>query len=320
MKNKIILMGIPHHNNLGDSAIAYAEERFIKDNFKQYNYFFLPQENLEKCIDKIKGFVKQGDIIFMHGGGNMGCEYLIVEQQRRKVVETFKENKIIFFPQTIYFKNNVHEREELENSKKIYSKHPNLTIIAREEESYKIMKKNFKNNNVILTPDMVTYLDESSSTQVRNGAILLLRKDKEKILKEEQTYKIKEILSRYYDDIRIDDTVRGKKLMKDSEREERLQELFDLYRKAEIVITDRLHGMIFAAITQTTCIALDNYNHKVRETAKWFKNLGYIKYIKDINAIEKEIINIRKNKKCNNKYNNEFAKKELNKIVEIINE
>ena len=32
---KIILMGFPLHRNLGDQAIALAEEKFIKENFKR---------------------------------------------------------------------------------------------------------------------------------------------------------------------------------------------------------------------------------------------------------------------------------------------
>jgi len=318
MKNKIILMGIPHHNNLGDSAIAYAEEKFIKDNFKEYDYFFLPQENLEICIDKVKQFINPEDIIFMHGGGNMGCEYLIVEEQRRKVVQTFKENKIIFFPQTIYFKDNIEENKEFEKSKEIYSKHSKLTIIAREEKSYQIMKENFKDNNVLFTPDIVTYLNETMQEDIRNGAMMILRNDKEKVLKENQTNQIKDILSKYYSNIRIDDTVRGNKIMLDTEREKRLKEIFALYKKSEIIITDRLHGMIFAAITETPCIALDNYNHKVRETAKWFKDLGYIKYVKNIDEVEEKLIEL-KNSKKDIKYDNEFAKNEFKKIVEIIN-
>lgn len=34
------------------------------------------------------------------------------------------------------------------------------------------------------------------------------------------------------------------------------------FRECELVITDRIHGMIFAAITGTPCIALSNYKIK----------------------------------------------------------
>ena len=54
----------------------------------------------------------------------------------------------------------------------------------------------------------------------------------------------------------------------------KMQEFCD----SKLVITDRLHGMIFAAITETPCIVFSNYNHKVKGTYEWIKNLQYIKY------------------------------------------
>ena len=56
---KVILMGVPHHNNLGDSAIALAERQFIKANFPMEQYYEISEETLEKCIDKAREYVKE---------------------------------------------------------------------------------------------------------------------------------------------------------------------------------------------------------------------------------------------------------------------
>ncbi|MFB8735822.1 polysaccharide pyruvyl transferase family protein [Bacillus sp. SL00103] len=37
------------------------------------------------------------------------------------------------------------------------------------------------------------------------------------------------------------------------------------YVKAQVVVTDRLHGMIFCAITKTPCVVLRSFDHKVME-------------------------------------------------------
>ena len=58
----------------------------------------------------------------------------------------------------------------------------------------------------------------------------------------------------------------------------KLQEFAD----AEFVITDRLHGMVFAAITETPCIVFSNYNQKVKGTYEWISCLPYIKYARDV--------------------------------------
>ena len=50
------------------------------------------------------------------------------------------------------------------------------------------------------------------------------------------------------------------------------------FAAARLVVTDRLHGMIFSAITGTPCVVLSNYNHKVRGTYEWISYLPYIKF------------------------------------------
>ena len=53
------------------------------------------------------------------------------------------------------------------------------------------------------------------------------------------------------------------------------------FKHARLVITDRLHGMIFSAITGTPCVALNNSNGKVGFEYEWLKNLPYIGFVDD---------------------------------------
>ena len=57
---------------------------------------------------------------------------------------------------------------------------------------------------------------------------------------------------------------------------------------AKLVITDRLHGMIFAAISETPCIVFSNYNHKVGGTYEWIKQLPYIRYVENMGEAKKK--------------------------------
>lgn len=309
---KIFLIGVPHHNNLGDNAIAEAEERFIKDNFKDYEYFEVAEENVSNEINKIKTEINDKDIIFYHGGGNMGDEYLYIEKERRMVIEEFPNNLIIIFPQTIYFKT----EEELAETKRIYSKHKKLVIIAREETSFEIMKREFKNNIILKTPDIVTYLNETKNEIQRKGLLCILRNDVEKKTTEEEKRIIQEQGKRFFDKIQFDDTACGEPILP-QDRLEKLENMFEKYRRVELVITDRLHGMIFAAITSTPCIALNNYNHKVKDTAKYLENLGYIRYIDDIKDLTKNIKELSNIKY--KPYDCKIARDKLNQIVEIVN-
>ncbi len=309
---KVILMGVPHHNNLGDNAIAIAEKKYIKDNFPEFQYYEIAEETLERCIDKVKDYVRENDIIFMHGGGNLGDEYLYVEEARRKVIQLFPNNTITILPQTMHFSNTKKGQEELEKSKEIYAKHKKLTIVAREKISYEEMKKQFPYNRVIQTTDMVTYLNETKKEGKREGVLFILRDDVEKDLDAEQIAKLRQIVKKYFDKIEYSDTAKGNPI-KGKEREQKVEELLMKYRKSQLVITDRLHGMIFAAITSTPCIALKNYNHKVEATYETLKHLDYIKYVNSVDEVERQIQYLLNTEF--EKYNNDFAIRSLQKIV-----
>ena len=309
---KAILIGVPHHNNLGDNAITIAEKKYIKDNIQEYQYYEISEETVEKCIEKVKKHVNDEDILFLHGGGNLGDEYLYVEEGRRKVVQLFPNNVIIFFPQTMHFSETEKGKKELNKSKEIYSKHKKLLIIAREKVSYEAMKREFNKNKVIQTPDIVTYLNETKEDEKREGLLFILRSDIEANLTQEQIKQIDTIAKKYFDKIEYSDTAKGGMIL-EKHRKTKLENMFNKYRKAQLVITDRLHGMIFAAITSTPCIALDNYNHKIRACSVTLEGLDYIKYIESIDEIEEKIKYLLNNKF--DKYNNEFAIRQFEQIM-----
>ena len=72
-------------------------------------------------------------------------------------------------------------------------------------------------------------------------------------------------------------------LLKD--RDSALEKQFDAFRHAELVVTDRLHGMIFSAITGTPCIVINSRSPKVKGCYEWIKQLDYIKFCDDVSAI-----------------------------------
>lgn len=308
-------MGIPHHGNLGDNAIALAEEKIIETYFSEYEKYVVPEKRLEQCAERLKGYVHDEDILLLHGGGNIGDTYVTPEAGRRKTIQTYPNNKIIIFPQTAYYSDTPEGKEVLEESKKIYNAHKNLVILAREEKSYNFMKKEFYNAKVYLTPDIVMTLKETKNLE-RNGALLLFRTDKEKTMKDETIEEIKEKMVQNYakytlSDMNIWNTITNNISYK--EREKLLEDKFEQLQSSKIVITDRLHGMIFSAITETPCIVFNNFNHKIEESYKWLKNLEYIKFCNNINELDKKIEEINQVK--NIKYDNQFA---LDIIVPIL--
>ena len=188
----------------------------------------------------------------------------------------------------MHFSNTEKGKRELNKSREIYANHKKLVMVAREEVSYQTMKKEFYENNVIKTPDIVTYLNKNGIDQKRDGALLILRSDIEANLDDEKIRQIEQTTLKYFKDVVYDDTAKGPGILS-KYREEKIEEMLKKYRKCQLVITDRLHGMIFATITSTPCIALGNYNHKIKSCSETLEHLGYIKYVDNVEEIEENI-------------------------------
>lgn len=314
---KVVLFGIPTHGNIGDAAIVLAEEKFIEDNLSEYEYMkILEEDETKETIEEIQKILTEEDIILLHGGGNLGDEYVILEERRRMIIEAFPNNKIILMPQTIHFSDTEKGKNELEKTKKVYNNHKKLTLVAREKVSFEIMKKEFYNANVILTPDIVMYLNETQPRE-RKGVLLAMRSDVEKVLTDSQMKQINEDISKYFENIKMTDTYLAEDEIYCDTRKKVVEDKLEEFRNAHLVITDRLHGMILSAITSTPCIAVSNYNHKIKSSFEWLKEQKYIKFLDDINSLEDAILELKEFK--NYSYNNEFALKEYKKILEIIN-
>lgn len=275
----VFLLQTPIHTNIGDQAIAQAEVQFIKKRMPDMSLVEINQGLMHYFCDSFPQKIRKDDVIMLHGGGNMGDQYLNEENLRRRAVESFPKNKIVIFPQTFYFTDTEQGREELEVTRNVFLKHSNLTVIAREEFSFGLMTNIFKGVKILLTPDIVLSMSELGSALERKGILIVLRNDVEKILTNAMHDRIVKLAESFTDQVTVTDMYNHRNVMDSSYREEVLSFKFDQFKRAGLVVTDRLHGMIFAAITGTPCLAFSNYNQKVSGTYHWIKKLNYIRFI-----------------------------------------
>lgn len=296
-KKKIFHLLTPKHRNMGDQAIVYATNKYLKDNFPDYEIVEVYREDIYKYAKAIKKAMGKDDFIVLIGGGNMGNLWIKEERDRRFIIKTFSNQKIISMPQTISFTNDSDGEKELLKTKKIYNNHNNLTVIAREKKSYEIMKNNFINNKVILNPDMVLYLNDMFKPKFNNrkGIMTCIRSDKESILGDKKNELIKK-LQEEYESVFVYDTVINRQVQREN-REKELIDMFNKFRGAKLVITDRLHGMVFSAITKTPCIVTKSLDHKVTGTYEWIKSLNYVRLVdnldfKNINLLIDELLSL----------------------------
>lgn len=111
-KRKVFLFGSPSYTNIGDQAIAYAEEKFIKNHFPYYEYIEIMDYATDEGIELVKEIIREDDIVCFTGGGNLGNLYLDIEEDRRKVFSAFKDYKSISLPQSVYFEDTEEGQKE----------------------------------------------------------------------------------------------------------------------------------------------------------------------------------------------------------------
>lgn len=280
----VYLVLTPEHTNLGDHAIASEEARMLRSLGIDYIEITGAKFYMWKSL-RLMGIMNKTPII-ISGGGNLGTLWFDVEQIMREVMKRNPKSPVFIMPNTIFYEDSDWGKEEFERSCRIYNAHEKLTIYAREKTSYNIMASAYR--NVKLMPDMVLFRNECADGAVRKGCLLCLRNDVEKtITQENKTILEEQVRGLFGTSVAYTDTHAAKSVPVDR-REAELALKFSEFRSAELVITDRLHGMIFCAITGTPCIVLDSKSPKVRGCYEWIKELPYIRFANNVSQIVEE--------------------------------
>lgn len=288
---KVFVMLAADYGNLGDVAITEAQKSFLQKTFPKYHVIEVPISDTYKNLGNIKKICSSQDIITLIGGGNMGDIYEDIEERRRTVISYFPENKIVSFPQTIDFSDSELGEKSLKKSIEVYSNHNNLKIFARETISYNLMKELFPKNNVNLVPDIVLSLDNSKPQLKREGIVFSLRDDKESRVKKNEKEMLIDTIKEKYENVKFYDTHIGDNNFISTNASLELENIWKAFKEAKVVITDRLHGMIFCAITNTPCIVMPNSNHKIIGSYNnWLNTIPNIKLIQDFDIEKIELI------------------------------
>lgn len=264
------------YGNLGDVAITYAQEKYLKEKYPGYDIIDVPISQSLAAIPQVKREIRPKDIVTVVGGGNMGDMYFDIELLRLMIVNAFPHNKIILFPQTIDYSDSKEAKALKSRAQKVYCSHPDLIMTAREKTSFETMNVLFPGVDVRLTKDIVLTLNKKEPKRNREGVIFCLRNDKEKAQNERLINEIETYCKENGLNITYRDTHIGRGNLTLDQRNAELNEIWEAFRRSELVITDRLHGMIFAYITGTPALVLPNNNFKIEGCYEWIKDCDYI--------------------------------------------
>lgn len=166
-----VLWDCPYHNNIGDILIWQGEIEFLQ----KVKHRSLDYASKDTCwFPKLSEDV----VILLHGGGNFGDVWREPQDFRLKVVQAYPNNRIIIFPQTVYYHDNILMQHDVQ----VMAGHDNLVICARDQRSYEFLKKHFS-NTILLLPDMAfcisTIHRKKCNSISEKKSLYLKRSDKE---------------------------------------------------------------------------------------------------------------------------------------------
>lgn len=270
---RIFIIGLPVHGNYGDHLIGAAEKAFFEKFFPKHQLIELSMAYCNSHRDVLKKNIKNDDVIVISGGGWMGDLYTHDEDFVRYYLREFT-NKIIIFPQTIYYEDlsSTYCQEGVE----LYRKSLNTFICCRDKKSYDFLIKNHVSaDRIFCVPDITLFFYGKIkkyfykiSESKRHVIGFCFRSDNEKVSTNEELESYKKTFAKMGYDIELFSTEENKYVKQNN----RMNELTDLLSKIssyEYVLTDRLHAMIMATLVGTKCCFWDNKTNKVSGVYGW---------------------------------------------------
>lgn len=286
------------HGNMGDQALGYCRIKFLNEiGISDEDIVEYTTRDKMRYWPQICNAHSDEDVIILRGGGYWGDLWLDGFEENLAYIEQFKNNAVIVFPQSVYFSNTNGGQKKLQLSQDIVKKASKLTIFARDLNSKKLLSKYYPDTHIFVTPDTVlSYKPPIKKSEKKVDLLLCLRDDKEKNSKLNIEENVREVLKEIDLKSVKQDTNTDFNMNSFAEREEMLFEMWSRFAEARLVITDRLHGMIFATITGTPCIVFNNIDGKVHEQYKWIKDLGYVVYLENtdnLKSVMRDLLNIQ---------------------------
>ena len=283
-----VIMLVPDYGNIGDLAIGYAQERFTSKLDPGYHVQSIRISRTYKVLRSLKRGLGPDDVVLLVGGGSMGDLYPRAQLGREFVARYLRPHRLVSFPQSIiYMERPEREESARREARALSASSDRLTLFARERESFEIMQA-FYPGKVGFAPDVVLSLAadyQKREPLARTGVLLALRRDVERALSDADHSVIREAVSGFGVITDRDHGIPDEDV--DQAAFDRLPlDTLEMYRRSALVVTDRLHGMIFAAVTGTPCIVLPNTNHKITGTFHdWIADrCSYITLIRKVDA------------------------------------
>lgn len=295
-----VLWDLPYHGNIGDILIWEGERQFLR-SFPHKCLYFASQATC--CFPSLP----EETVILLHGGGNFGDLWREAQEFRLKVIRQYPANRIVIFPQSVYYQN----PETLKEDAEVMAQHKKLVICVRDEQSFQILKP-YVRNEILLLPDMAFCIDSRKLERFKqssgNTDLFLKRRDKElqKDVREPEGAEIRDwpsvekilFMMRWLGlCLKVGNGLRKINLHFPGKVWNRLTDGYasgivrpillkmgvKFLSRYNRIYTTRLHVMILSVLLEKECVCLDNsYGKNFAFYETWLKDLPEIERSLDI--------------------------------------
>jgi pyruvyl transferase EpsO len=245
----------PDHYNVGDAALWLGQRQVLRD-------LGVGVRSVSTRSTYHAGRLKaRGPLVFM-GGGNLGGLYRSHHELKLQVLADFPDRPVIQLPQSVEYA----DEEAREELRRALSKHPDVTVLLRDQRSYEIAQRDF-DCPTALAPDMALGLGDLTRRPPKVGLVAQVRTDQESSGQRPVVSDIRfdwlqarryEPVALYQDAYRLASAVQRRR--QDKEPDQWFVRLSDAFAKANLrrgirllsqgerLVTDRLHGHVLACL------------------------------------------------------------------------
>lgn len=272
---KIVLTDFPDHENVGDSAIALGELEYFKVRGIEVERVY--------CVGTLFKGVYQTELpVVIHGGGNFGGLYPVVEEHRYAMAKKLNpDTTLIQAPQSVHFVDAEAER----NFNKILALRSNFRMAVRDNLSASKIGAGMPGH--VLSPDAVHLLGSIDAPVPSRRTVVLARTDGESAATpglsaahaeavdwlQDYAWTRRQTLLRWkYRYLgRLGDWMNPTPERWKAIAQSRMDRGVGILAAGETIVTDRLHAMLIGLQMGRKVIAIDNNNHKLSSYAEtWF--------------------------------------------------
>lgn len=256
----VFLLCTHEWGNIGDLAINYNEITLLEKVFPEHAVFALSRSALAANWQRVRAAIDPDDLIVVHGGGNLGDVWPHEEAARLAVIAAFGRNRIISMPQSIHFT----DSQQLRHSMNVYQRHPRLLLAVRDDRSAEIALAHLDASAVIRTEDVVTRHDFPYAFRPTDHRTLFVGRDDTEKHPSSGIDRAHAALIASGARVESTDTVVPKLPFSNAELAAKLvYQKIDEMHSADVIVTDRLHGALFALIAGRPVVVFDTASRKI---------------------------------------------------------